>query len=214
MNIRAKLRQLFVTEPPLHKRIDPFWVQAVDKSSVQDRFEFFENACKNKTVIHFGCNDYPIFNPSYNLHIHLSKHTETLHGFDIDMEGIEELRKYVDQEYFSEFAELQGRSYDVCLVPETIEHVDNVRSFLEGIASVAAETYYITGPNCFAQKHMGRNHETADQFIEIVHPDHNYWFSPFTLKNVIQKYTDLEVTEVILLENDTMVCCKAVKKKS
>ncbi|UMY65866.1 MULTISPECIES: hypothetical protein [unclassified Flavobacterium] len=212
MNIRAKLRQLFFPERPLHERIDTFWVQKVAKHSVQDRFLFFENACRNKKVIHFGCNDYPIFNPSYNLHIHLSKHTEVLHGFDIDLEGIEELRKYVDQEYFSQFSELEGRTYDICLVPETIEHVDNVRSFLEGIASVDATTFYITAPNCFAQKHMKRNHETTDQFIEIVHPDHNYWFSPYTLKNVIQKYTNLEVTEVILLENDTMVCCKAIKK--
>ena len=26
-------------------------------------------------------------------------------------------------------------------------------------------------------------------FVEVVHPDHNCWYTPFTLSNTIKKYT-------------------------
>lgn len=209
--IKKIIKKLFRKELPLYKRIDQFWVQTIFKNSIDNRFEFFKQICDGKNVIHFGCNDWPIFKPDYNLHIFLSKVTKSIHGFDVDLEGIEHLRVFVNQPYFSNFNDLNGNKYDVCIVPETIEHVDNVRTFLEGIESVDAQVFYITAPNCFSKRHINRNHYQNDLFIEVVHPDHNYWFSPYTLKNVIEKYTSLKVDEVTLLEGDTMVCCRAIK---
>ncbi|AMA49818.1 MULTISPECIES: methyltransferase domain-containing protein [Flavobacterium] len=210
--LKKLYKKIFVKELPMYQRIDGFWVQYVDKKSVENRFEFFKQICAGKDIIHFGCNDWPIFKPEYNLHIFLSKVTRSIHGFDVDVEGLEHLKAHVNQPYFSNFNDLKENRYDICIVPETIEHVDNVRTFLEGIESINAQTFYITAPNCFSKRHINRNHYEDDSFIEIVHPDHNYWFSPFTLKNVIHKYTSLQVEEVILLERDTMVCCKAIKK--
>lgn len=206
-----KIFAFFKKKQPQYLSFDSFWVQQVQTNSIEDRFVFLKNIVNNKNVIHFGCNDWPIFKPDYNLHIYLSKVAKSIHGFDVDVEGLEHLRAYVDQPYFSNFNELAGQKYDVCIVPETIEHVDNVRTFLEGIEKVDAKEFYITAPNCFSKRHIKRNHYDANAFVEIVHPDHNYWFSPFTLKNVIQKYTSLRVEEVILLEGDSMVCCRAVK---
>jgi len=40
-----------------------------------------------------------------------------------------------------------------------------------------------------------------------VHPDHNCWFSSYTLKNCITKFTDWQVTESYLLNNQSMVGC-------
>jgi len=60
---------------------------------------------------------------------------------------------------------------------------------------------------------MERNFYSKNKIIEVVHPDHNCWYSPFTLKNQIQKYSNLKVSEVFLLNEDTMVCCKAVRNK-
>ncbi len=210
--IARKLVSSFTKKQDAYLSHDSFWVQKVNTSIVEDRITFFETLVTGKSVLHFGCNDWPIFNPSYNLHIKLSKHAKSIHGFDVDLEGINHLKQYVDQPYFSEFKELEGHSYDICLVPETIEHVDDVRTFLEGLSTVDAKVFYITAPNCFAKKHIERNFYGKNQFIEVVHPDHNCWYSPFTLKNQIEKYSSLQVDQVFLLDGDTMVCCQAIKK--
>lgn len=176
-----------------------------------NRIDFFKKFCEGKSVIHFGCTDYPVFNPLKNLHIELAPICKSISGFDIDLEGIETLRKYVDQPYFSEFIDLIDKKYDVCLVPETIEHVDNIRLFLNELDKVNAEVFIITGPNCFSKRYVNRNFEDEIYFNEFVHPDHNCWFSPYTLSNVIKKYTSLEVTSVNLVNQDTMIAVVAKK---
>ena len=208
-----KIRNLFkFKSQPNYMNFDQFWVQKIDTITINKRLQFFENYCQGKKVLHFGCTDWPIFKPETNLHIQLSKVTKELHGFDIDKEGIDNLKKYVNQKYFSNFSDIKEEKYDVCIVPETIEHVDNVRTFLEGLSTVNATVFYITAPNCFSKKHINRNFYEENQFIEVVHPDHNCWYSPFTLKNVIHKYSTLKVEKVYILQDDTMVCCEAIKK--
>jgi hypothetical protein len=189
-----------------------FWVQIIKTKSITNRFDFFEQMTKNKKVLHFGCTDWPIFSPSYNLHIKLSKSAKEIHGFDIDEEGIDNLKKYVDQKYFTDFNQIKNEKYEICLVPETIEHVDDVKTFLISLSSVNADVFYITAPNCFSKEHIKRNFYGKNYFIEVVHPDHNCWYSPYTLKNQIEKYSNLKVVKTYLLENDKMVCCEAVKK--
>ena len=208
-----KLLNFFIKNKTKYLNHDKFLIQKINTITKVNRFDFFEEICKEKKVLHFGCNDWPIFDPSYNLHIKISKYAKELHGFDIDLDGIENLKKYVNQKYFSNFQQVEGEKYDVCIVPETIEHVDDVKTFLVGISTIDAEVFYITAPNCFAKEHIERNYYGKDCFVEVVHPDHNCWYSPFTLKNQIEKYSTLIVTNVFLLDNDKMVCCEAVKKK-
>ena len=204
------LSKLFRNKPEKKQvEFDSYWVQKIAVTRIEDRNIYFENYCKNKKVLHFGCTDWPIFNPENNLHIRLSKNTKLLHGFDIDKEGIENLKKYVNQEFFSDFSEIKDEEYDVCLVPETIEHVDNVKIFLNSLSNVNAKIFLITAPNCFANDHMIRNINRSNEFVEIVHPDHNCWYSPYTLKNQIEKYSKLKVDKVVLMENEKMICCEA-----
>lgn len=211
-NTIKKALNFFKKEKPKYTFHDEFWIQKVKTTTVVDRVPFFEELVKGKTVLHLGCNDWPIFNPKYNLHIKLAKYADVIHGFDIDLEGIVELKKYVDQPYFSSFNQLKDNQYDICLVPETIEHVDNVRDFLEGLSTVKAKLFYITAPNCFSKNHIERNFYGQDEFIEVNHPDHNCWYSPYTLKNQIEKYSNLKVENVFLMNDDRMICCEAIKK--
>lgn len=197
---------------PYYKTTGKYWVQKIPFKRIKSREHYFKELCKNKKVLHIGCTDWPIFNPNNNLHIKLSKISNSIDGFDIDIEGINILRKYVNQEYFSDFKDLSKRNYEVCLIPETIEHVDNVKVFLENISTINAEIFLITAPNCFAKGRHKRNYWGKDYFIELVHPDHNCWYSPYTLKNQIEKYSELRVVNVVLLENDRMICCEAIKK--
>jgi hypothetical protein len=210
-NIKSVIRFIININKKKYLKFDNYWVQRVKIKSVPNRIEYFKKMCTNKNIIHFGCTDWPIFNPNKNLHIELSKYTNLLHGFDIDLEGIKNLKHYVNQDYFSDFSEIPDIQYDVCLIPETIEHVGNVELFLKNVSLINANIYVITAPNCFSKEHINRNFYGTDQFIELVHPDHNCWYSPYTLKNQIEKYTNLKVSDVVLIEKDTMVCCIARK---
>jgi len=204
--------KLFSRKKSVEETPDDFWTQRVKLEKIKSKYDYFTKICTGKNVIHFGCTDWPIFVPSTNLHIWLNDICENLSGFDIDVEGIKDLKKHVDKDYYSEFHQLDGKQFDVCLVPETIEHVQNISSFLANIGKISAKKIVITGPNCFAPDHMQRNSSNDTSFTEIVHPDHNCWFSPFTLKNVITKYANLNVDRVFLLEDETMVCCECSAK--
>ncbi|MCF7568958.1 hypothetical protein L3X37_11375 [Sabulilitoribacter arenilitoris] len=222
MNIRKIIKKTFKRKSPSpkyfktknYKSFDKFWVQKVTVKNIDNRLDFFKERCANKDVLHFGCTDWPIFRPEKNLHIQLAKVAKLIHGFDVDLEGIENLKKYVNQKYFSDYINIENHKYDVCLIPETIEHVDNVKTFLENISKVNADTFLITAPNCFTEVHINRNYRDKNHFIEVVHPDHNCWYSPYTLKNQIEKYSNLEVKNTYLLNKGMMICCEAVKKSS
>ena len=195
------------------RKIDSYWIQKVPITRIEDRRDLFFPVAKGKKVIHFGCTDYPIFRPEQNLHIELSKQAAVLHGFDIDLAGIAKLKEYVDQPFFSNINDVKDQEYDLCLIPETIEHVNNIQQFLSDLQYVNAKTFIITGPNCFCKTHieLQKNALKNSVYEEVIHPDHNCWFSPFTLKNVVEKYTQLKVSDMYLLEQDRMVCCVAVK---
>ena len=155
-------------------KFDKYWHQVVNAQSINDRFEFFKSYCLNKKVLHFGCTDWPIFDANNNLHIKLSKFTSVLHGFDIDTEGIENLKNFVNEAYFNDFEQLSKIEYDVCLIPETIEHVDNVQIFLNNISKIKAGVFIITAPNCFSKENIRRNFYGNQKFIEVVHPGNQF----------------------------------------
>ncbi|MDB5001948.1 MAG: hypothetical protein JWQ34_173 [Mucilaginibacter sp.] len=192
---------------------DPFFVQKTEIKKTDNRLDLFRKYCTGKSVLHFGCTDYPVFNPEKNLHIQLNSYVDELYGFDIDKEGIDVLKTYVNKPYFSSFSEVADKHFDVCLIPETIEHVDNIQMFLSDISKLSCDRFIITGPNCFAPNHIKRNSWHGDAFQEIVHPDHNCWFSAYTLNNVIKKYTTLTPLETYLLEGETMICVVSSKSK-
>ncbi len=209
---KQKILRFFKELKPKYKRSNKFWVQEMNIKLINNRIDFFVENCRGKSVLHFGCTDWPIFNPKNNLHIILSKYTKSLDGFDIDLEGIENLKKHVNQNYFSDYSKVYEHKYDVCLIPETIEHVGNVEDFLINVSKINASQFLFTAPNCFSKERLKNYHKKNNLFVEVVHPDHNCWYSPYTLKNQIEKYSTLKVTQIYLLENESMICCEAFKK--
>lgn len=191
------------------QKIDPYWIQELKVKKTHDRMKVFLPYMQDKKVLHIGCTDYPIFNPKTNLHLKLKDVCSELHGMDVDAKGIEVLRGYFPGKYFEDLVSVDSE-YDTILVPETIEHVDNISLFLKEINSISAKKYIITGPNCF-HEYFRNGFKKGDQFIEMVHPDHNCWFSPYTLKNAIEKYTDLKVDEMHLSNHDLMIVCLCSK---
>lgn len=191
--------------------LDKYWLQELEVKRISNRMDVFVKYCENKKVLHFGCTDFPIFNPENNLHLQLANYCSELHGFDIDIDGLTKMKSFHNSLYYSKFEEIEHESYDTVLVPETIEHVNNVQLFLEKIEGINAKHFIITAPNCFNRFFEHGYSSKTGNWIEGIHPDHNCWYSPYTLKNTIKKFTRLKVLELYLSNNDLMVICVCKK---
>jgi mannosyltransferase OCH1-like enzyme len=171
---------------------DPYFVQRVPVSTDligHSRLEVFKKLCAGQRVLHIGCADWPITNPKTSLHLALEPHCVRLDGFDIHAEALAALAPHASGRLYSRFEDLTDE-YDLILVPEVMEHVPDVAGFLAQLHSLNAPTIVITVPDAYQchKRHFGYA-ESSQTFVEIVHPDHNCWYTPYTLSNVIAKYT-------------------------
>ncbi len=172
----------------------PYFVQSVSVQSNlkgYGRLDVFRQLCAGRRVLHVGCVDWPITNPQQSLHVQLAKHCAQLDGFDIHTEPFELLRPELPENsrLFSDWAEVTDE-YDLVLVPEVLEHVPDVQGFLAQLDKIRAKQFVITVPDAFScfSAHFELLPE-QDTVVEVVHPDHNCWYTPYTFSNVLHKYT-------------------------
>lgn len=161
----------------------------------------------DKRTLHIGCSDYPLrFNPQENLHVRLGKYTRNLDGFDLNTDQFSDLAMHVPGMYLSDPSHLVGFSWDVCLVPETIEHVENIGEFLRALhQNVNAGTFVISAPNAFGNR-APQWEESGEYLVETVHPDHRVWFSPYTLAHAVRTAVpEWTIRELWLIENESQV---------
>jgi hypothetical protein len=113
-----------------------------------------------------------------------------LDGFDVHPEAFAPLQPHVRGRFFSDWAKV-AESYDLVIAPEVMEHVPDVAGFLASLDAVKASSYVITVPDAFQcmSRHFDYLADT-ETFVEVVHPDHNCWYTPYTLTNTLAKYTD------------------------
>ena len=181
----------------LERKHPPYFVQRVAVSNELagfGRFEVFRSFCEGKRVLHVGCADWPITNPKTSLHLALETICEAVDGVDPHVEALEQLRPFVTKgQLFAGVAEATG-SYDIVLVPEVMEHVPDVEGFLAELQKVDAELYLMSVPDAFQCRSRHFDYvENAETFVEVVHPDHNVWYTPYTFANTIQKYSQLNI---------------------
>lgn len=183
-----------------------FFEQRVPVARIPDRMDLIRRLCTGKKVLHVGCTDSPIFDPANNLHRQLSEFCSQLDGLDVDELGIDELRRLVPGRYYTRAEDVLER-YDVLLVPETIEHVDDIAEFLASLAGVEFDLCLITAPNAFLPNDNGNHFGPEGTYVEHVHPDHKAWFSPATLGRCISSFTPWKLKQTYLLGNDSVVAC-------
>jgi hypothetical protein len=182
-----------MTDSPLETQHDKFFVQKVwvgDELVGKTRFEVFRQICTGRRVLHVGCVDWPITDPANSLHVFLDGCCAQLDGFDIHDEAFPALRHLVRGRLCSDWADIVDE-YDIVLVPEVMEHVPNVAEFLRRVDSIRASHVVLTVPDAYqcARGHFDYN-AASKTFVEVVHPDHNCWYTPFTLQRTISKFTD------------------------
>lgn len=193
---------------PLESRHPPYFVQklAVGRDLVgRSRADVFAQLCAGKRVLHMGCADWPITDPKTSLHLALEPHCSQLDGFDIHAEALAALAPHASGRLYSQLDDVTG-AYDLVLVPEVLEHVPDVAGFLAGLDRLDAPHFVITVPDAYQCR--GRHFDYLDAsetFVEVVHPDHNCWYTPFTLSNVIAKYTNWRIDGLWFFNNISLL---------
>lgn len=168
----------------------------------KSRFNILPSICKNRKVLHVGCMDWPITNYNKNLHCLLDDVSEGLVGIDANTENFEEMRGHVkNKELYGNVKEVYDRKFDIMLIPEVLEHVDDIGVFLKDLSKIKADKIIITVPDAFTCYSKHFKYYPDNEFVEIVHPDHNCWFSPYTLRNVVSKFTDWKFEQMYFIEN-------------
>lgn len=159
----------------------------VDTSSQEiSRLDFLKTQVTGLKVLHVGFVDYPITKPKKNLHLNIASVCGRIDGIDPNTtEEIKSLLSVPNGTFYDSWKDVPN-DYDIIIVPEVIEHVDNVALFLQQLDQVVGKLI-ITAP-C-AYQLSGNFKEENGSYIETVHPDHNCWYTPYTLKNVINKYS-------------------------
>ncbi|MBD3402628.1 glycosyltransferase, partial [candidate division GN15 bacterium] len=170
----------------------------------QNRKAFTIDFCKGKRVLHVGCVDAGIMESRIEsnnfLHFHIDQVAEKLIGVDIEEDGLHYLaeRGYdvrkLDLETDGELLQKLAAEVDVIVIPEVIEHLNNVGSALANLKACGfTGEILISTPNAFSFRVM----KLLGNCVELVHPDHNYYYSPTTLKTLLGKH-GLELARLVM----------------
>lgn len=197
-----------VASSPLEKLHAPYFVQKVTVGRDlmgRSRADVFRQICQGRRVLHVGCADWPITDAKSSLHVQLDAVCAQLDGFDVHPEAFDALRPHVRGRFFSDWSEITD-TYDIILAPEVMEHVPDVQGFLQQLNAVKAGHVILTVPDAYQcmRRHFDYIQDT-ETFVEVVHPDHNCWYTPYTLTNVLHKYTDWKIDGLWFFNNISLM---------
>lgn len=177
----------------LEERHQSYFVQKVQVSQELigvSRLDAFRVICEGKRVLHFGCADWPITDVDASLHLALKPFCALLDGFDIHEDALAALAPHCNGRLFSNVDQIED-DYDIILVPEVMEHVAGVENFLATLSTVNSSMILLSVPDAYQCRDRHFDYlESSETFVEVVHPDHNCWYTPYTLTNTLAKYTD------------------------
>jgi SAM-dependent methyltransferase len=161
---------------------------------IMDRVSFLEELVgRHERVAHMGCTDWPYTEHRLAsgdlLHERLLRYGDVT-GIDVDRQGVERLAELMPNSSFlcldiaDGIPDAHRGAYDLVLIAETLEHVPNPVSFLQGCGELltAAGTVCVTVPNACSPKIGIR----ALVGRERVHPDHFTYYSPRTLERTLR----------------------------
>jgi len=170
------------------------------------REQFLEELAAGRRVLHFGFLDAPFMEDKVArgdlVHARLRRVAARVYGVDIDAEALERYRAatgdadngIADVGDSAATAQLP-QGFDLVLFPEVLEHVQNPGLVLSHLRDLCLRnggaTLCVTTPNAF----------NAPWFMsalggrEIVHPEHYYYFSPYTLRRLLESvgFTDVRI---------------------
>lgn len=159
------------------------------------RIDLLCGLARDRSLLHVGCADHAELIPAKRergtwLHGRLVEVARVCAGVDVSGANLEAVRALgVDDVWQGDLARglpegLAGRRFDLTVLGEIVEHLDDPVAFLAGLRAhlgAAAGTLVVTVPNAFAWN----NFVAALRGQERINTDHRFWFTPFTLGRVL-----------------------------
>lgn len=152
-----------------------------------DKDQMIEKICTGKTVLDVGCiGQDRNFNADNWLHNKVRSMASKADGVDILLPEIELLKQKGYSMYSVDELQKMNTKYNVVLMADVIEHVNDPVAFLNFYAPFLENdgVMLITTPNS----------NRSNNFINIlfnntysVNPEHTFWFCPKTLGEVIER---------------------------
>jgi len=151
---------------------------------LRGRLNYILQESRGKKVLHIGCADNGYTEENLKggrlFHSSLAQVAGELHGLDI--EGIDALRKNGFENLYQANIEEPidiGNDWDLIVVPEVLEHLSNPGLALRNIRSMCKPTTEVifSVPNGIKLR-----------FSEKVYQDHNCWYSPGTIRILLEKH--------------------------
>ncbi|MFN1835364.1 class I SAM-dependent methyltransferase [Balneola sp. MJW-20] len=161
------------------------------------RLDFLESYAKDKNVLHIGFTDHiPLIKEKIGknqwLHTRLVQKAKNCYGIDIDADAVEYVKSEISIDNVFCFditkdnipTEISDKKWDVIIIGEVLEHIDNPVEFLSQIhlkfSKIAGELI-VTVPNALELINI----KLIRKGQEFINTDHRYWFTPYTLSKVL-----------------------------
>ena len=168
------------------------WLQPVKKNKVNvfNRIDFILDYCKGKNVLHAGFSDHPFtlkkIQAKTLLHLSLKQSAGNVLGIDNNEDSI---MQYMDAtgdtnvfvcDVTRNYPEsIASSGFDVILLSEVLEHLKSPAEAIDVLHDtfIAGTQVLVTVPNYMAIDNMAASFNKT----ETIHPDHYWYFSPYTL---------------------------------
>lgn len=171
---------------------------------ITNRHKFLAAYVEGKKVLHGGCVDSGLLDQRLDrselLHQVLTDHASEVVGVDVDGPGIKKMKAlgYTNVVHADLETWEYNSTFDVIVLGEIIEHIDNCGMFLDTVRRYCTEDteVILTTPNAYYYLFWlytlgGR---------ESIHPDHNYLFSFNSLEILLGKFGFKVERHIILWE--------------
>lgn len=164
------------------------WLQPYLAKELVNREKWILNYCKAKSVFHIGFADAPYTEEKLSkgllLHTELIKVAKNVTGIDVEEQAVKLYRNLSGDENvrtatMETITSEELRSFEIIVAGEIVEHLRNPSEFLNLLHQkmYVGQELLISVPNYISYDSLAAvlNH------TESVHPDHEWYFSPYTL---------------------------------
>lgn len=158
-----------------------------------DRVRALERRAKGRRILHVGCADHEEqiaakMQTGDWLQARLEGVASYCLGVDTNAKAIAHLQEIGDYNVQAvqpnDFSfGLDSESFDLIIIGEVLEHIDNPVAFLEGLRTAwsgRVNEIVLTVPNAFYWRSILR----VTRGAELINSDHRYWFTPYTISKV------------------------------
>lgn len=163
------------------------WLNKFKKAQKLDKFSTIVDLCSGKTVLDVGCvGQDKGFDHDAWLHGRIQKVASSLIGADINQEGIDAMNKKGFEVYQPDKLEELGKRFDLIVMGDVIEHVNDPGTFLTFYAQFLNEggKMIICTPNAFGVRY----------FIQVLiygkpgtNEEHTLAFDPYVMLELFER---------------------------